>query len=50
MSRNMDKFRVKLSLVIMVLSALGALSSIMLAKGIVEDIEQERDQEQARKQ
>lgn len=42
MSRNMDRFRVRCSMVIMAVSALGALSSIMLAKGVVEDFEEEK--------
>ncbi|XP_034245292.1 uncharacterized protein LOC117647577 [Thrips palmi] len=42
MSKNMDRFRVRASLVIMGLSALGALSSIMLAKGVVDDFEEKK--------
>lgn len=42
MSRNMDKFRVRASFVIMAVSALGALTSILLAKDVVDQFETEK--------
>ncbi|KAJ1521606.1 hypothetical protein ONE63_003255 [Megalurothrips usitatus] len=46
LARNMDKFRVRVSLVIMGACALGALFSISLAKGVVVKLEEERDAKQ----
>lgn len=42
-SKNMDRFRVRASILIMVISAIGAFSTTVLAKGVLADIEEERE-------
>ena len=43
MMKTMDRFRVRFTLALVVISGLGALSSIMLAKNTLEDIDDEKN-------
>lgn len=46
MVKTMDKFRVRITFVLMVISGLGALSSVLLAKGTLTEIEEEKSKQQ----
>jgi len=46
MIKTMDKFRVRFTFVLIVISGLGALSSVALAKGTLGEIEEEKSKQQ----